>query len=389
VDVDRLISDRARALDTSGIRKVFELGATLEDPINLSIGQPDFHVPSELKRAAIDAIERDQSGYTLTQGIPALRRRCAERLVEDVGWPEDLGTPGASTGVMITSGTSGALVLAMLALISPGDEVVIPDPYFVAYPHQPTLAGGRAVCCDTYPDFRMTAERVEPLITERTKAVLIDSPSNPAGVVLSRAECRDLLALCRSRGVLLISDEIYAEFIFEDHLEDGVCPSPARFDGAHEDVLLIRGFGKTWGCTGWRMGYAAGPARLIAEMTKLQQYTFVCSPTPLQHGCVEAFGVDMGPTVARFAARRDRAMAALAGVTDVPRPGGAFYLFVPIPERAGMTGQQLFERALERNLLLIPGGVFSNRDTHVRVSIAAPDDRLDEGVAILADLLRS
>ncbi len=219
--------------------------------------------------------------------------------------------------------------------------------------------------------------------------MLIDSPSNPAGVVLSASECRDLLDLCRSRGVLLISDEIYTEFTFEDHLEDGLCPSPARFDRAHEDVLVIRGFGKTWGCTGWRMGYAAGPARVIAEMTKLQQYSFVCSPTPLQHGCVAAFDVDMRPTVARFAARRDRAMARLAGVTDVPTPGGAFYLFVPIPERAGMTGKRLFERAVERNLLLIPGGVFSNRDTHVRVSIAAPDHRLDAGIGILAELLGS
>jgi len=135
------------------------------------------------------------------------------------------------------------------------------------------------------------------------------------------------------------------------------------------------------------MGYAAGPARVIAEMTKLQQYSFVCSPAPLQHGCVAAFGVDMDDTVARFAARRDRSLRTLAAATDVPTPGGAFYLFVPIPEKLGLTGREVFERAVERNLLIIPGGFFSTRDTHVRVSIAAPDHRLDEGVAILADLL--
>ena len=392
MDFDRLISERARAVDSSGIRRVFELGATLTDPINLSIGQPDFPVPGPLKDAAARAIGDDHNGYTLTQGIAPLRERCRDRLVEDLGWPADLGSPGASSQLLVTGGTSGALFLAVMALLSPGDEVIIPDPYFVAYPAMARIAGGRAVRCDTYPDFRMTAERIEPLITERTKAVIVDSPGNPTGVVLTGAECAEIRELCRSRGVLLISDEIYDEFCFDDHREPGpggrrAAPSPARAPGAEGDTLVIRGFGKTYGCTGWRMGYAAGPAPVIAEMIKLQQYTYVCAPAPLQHACLESFGVDMGETVARFAARRDRALGRLRPLTAVPTPGGAFYLFVEVPGRLGLSGREFFERAVERNVLTIPGGVFSDRDTHVRVSMATDDDRFDEGIGILADLL--
>ncbi|MEO1129899.1 MAG: pyridoxal phosphate-dependent aminotransferase [Planctomycetota bacterium] len=391
MDVDRLISDRSRALDASGIRKVFELGATMQNPINLSIGQPDFAVPEPIRQAAVDAIERGDNGYSMTHGVAPLRRRIIEHLREDLGWPDDLGAPDASAGVTVTSGTSGALFLAMMALLSPGDEIIIPDPYFVAYPHMPALAGGRAVCCDTYPDFRMTAERIEPLITSRTKAVLIDSPANPTGVVMSTQECRDVLELCRAKGVLLISDEIYDAFTFADHRAQTAsgmkAPSPAREAGAHEDVLVIRGFGKTYGCTGWRMGYAAGPARVVAEITKLQQYTYVCSPTPLQHACIGAFDVDMEETVSRFQRRRDMALERLGAVTNVPMPGGAFYAFVEIPEGLGISGQELFHRAVERNVLVIPGGFFSERDTHIRLSLAAPEDRLAEGLDILADLM--
>ena len=393
MDIDRLISSRARELDTSGIRKVFELGATLKDPINLSIGQPDFPVPDSIKGAAVRAIEENHNGYTLTQGIPALRRKICEHLVADLGWPSDLGRPESPVGALVTGGTSGALLLSFLALLNPGDEIIIPDPYFVAYPHMPTLAGAAAIRCDTYPDFRMTAARIEPLITERTKAVLIDSPSNPCGVVLSSGELRDILELCRAKGVLLISDEIYDEFCFADHREAGPdgrprTPSPARFEGAHEDVLVIRGFGKTYGCTGWRMGYAAGPMPLIREITKLQQYSFVCSPSPLQHGCLAAFDVDMTETVATYARRRDRVLERLAPLTSVPTPGGAFYLFVEVPPALGMTGQEFFQAAVERNVLLIPGNVFSDRDTHVRMSIATPDERLDRGLDILAEIMQ-
>ena len=392
MDIERLLAPRTRALQTSGIRRVFDLGATLKDPINLSIGQPDFAVPAPIRKAAIDAIEAGENGYTLTVGIPSLRKRITERIVSDLGWPADSGAPDSSVGAMVTSGTSAALLLAMMALLGEGDEIVIPDPYFVAYPNMPILAGGKAVLCDTYPDFRMTAARIEKCITPRTKAVLIDSPSNPCGVVLTSAECRDILDLCRAKGVVLISDEIYDDFCFAGAREewaDGrmVNPSPGRFPGAHEDVLVIRGFGKTYGCTGWRLGYVAGPVKLVREIAKLAQYSYVCAPTPLQKGAEAAFDVDMTDTVAHFAGRAQRVCDRLAEVTTVVRPGGAFYVFAEAGGKAGLTGQQLFEKAVDRNVLLIPGNVFSARDTHIRISIAAPDDRLDRGIGVIADIL--
>jgi aminotransferase len=238
LDLDHFISDRARVVDASGIRKVFELGAKLKNPINLSIGQPDFAVPEPLKEAAIDAIRNDRNGYTLTQGVPELLDAISRHLADDIGWT----TPSDDLGLLVTSGTSGALWLAFMAMLNPGDEVIVADPYFVLYPALGQVTGASVVPCDTYPDFRLTAERVEPMITKRTKVLLLNSPGNPSGVVLSNAELRELVELCERRNLLLISDEIYDEFTYADAREDGLYPSPARMS---EQMLLIRGFGKT------------------------------------------------------------------------------------------------------------------------------------------------
>ena len=380
MNFDALFSDRAQAIDASGIRRVFELGAKLEDPINLSIGQPDFPVPPAIREATIRAIESGRNGYTLTQGAPDLLDAISARLTADVGW--DL--PSDDLDVMVTSGTSGGLLLAFMALLNPGDEVIIPDPYFVIYPALAGICGAKAVRCATYPDFRLTAERVERLITPRTKAVLVDSPGNPTGVVLTGAEQRELAELCERRGIVLISDEIYDEFTFDDAREDGVCPSPARFS---DRMVLVRGFGKTYGCTGWRLGFAAGPRALIRQMAKLQQYTFVCAPSMAQAGVVGAYDVDMAPQVAAYQRRRDRVLDVLGPVAEVERPGGAFYAFVRVPEALGVDGSTFVERAIERRVLVIPGQVFSERDTHFRLSFAVPDEKLEEGLEILRELL--
>lgn len=396
LDIERLISPRSSSVLASGVRRVFELAATLDDPINLSIGQPDFDVPEPLKAAAIEAIRTSRNGYSVTQGIPELRATIAHMLATDLGWQVQEGTNRAHShgpASLVTTGTSGALTLAAMALLGPGDEAILPDPYFVAYPQMIVIAGGTPVLCDTYPDGRMTAERVEPLITERTKFVLLNTPSNPTGVVLSQRECEELLELCRSKGVLLISDEIYDEFVFPESRTarntagNPALPSPCRVSGAHEDVLLIRGFGKTYGLTGWRMGYAAGPSRLISEMAKLQQFTFVCAPTPFQYGCVPVRDVDMEPIIADYATRRDLVIERLSTVTEVPTPGGAFYAFPRIPEKLGITASQFCEKAIERNLLVIPGRAFSTRDTHLRLSFASPRHQILRGLDVLCDMM--
>lgn len=397
MDIGSLLAARSQAVQESLIRRVFEGARDVVNPINLSIGQPDFPVPEAVKQAAVRAIQQDHNGYAPNRGIDPLLKRIAAFLKDDVGWDVSITAEAApgQAGVMVTQGTSGGLIAAALALLDPGDEIIIPDPYFVLYPRLAELTGAKAVPCDTYPDFRMTAARVEPLITPRTKAVLLCSPSNPCGVVSTEEECRGLLELCRRRNILLISDEIYDEFTFPESRTSRrpgsgtpVAPSPARFPGAHECVLLVRGFGKTYGCTGWRLGYVAGPPALINPMVKMQQHVYICAPTPLQYGALEALDADISDLIETFRRRRDRVVERLGAVTEVPYPGGAFYAFVKVPERLGMTAGEFMERARARRVLVVPGHAFSPRDTHFRISYAVRDDLLDEGLDILAGLMR-
>lgn len=408
MDWQRAISSRSAMINGSGIRRVFDMGARLKDPINLSIGQPDFPVPAAIKDAACHAIQHDRNGYTPTAGIPELRARVGEYLSRDLGWDtRRLGEGGrdatppqpgsnADTAMLVTSGTSGGLVLACMALLNPGDEIIIPDPWFVLYPHMASVCQAKAVACDTYPDFVLTAERVAPLITPKTKAVVACSPGNPAGVVASAKAQRDLLALCQSKGIVLISDEIYDEFAFSESRTEAMvggkgagarCPSAARAPGASACTLVIRGFGKSYGVTGWRLGYAAGPSALLAEMTKLQQYLYVCAPTPLQHGAAAAFDVSLEPMVAEYQRRRDMVIEKLSRVTEVAMPGGAFYAFPRVPTKLGMTGEQFFEAAYAKNVLLVPGKAFSARDTHFRISFATPLHKLEEGLDVICRLM--
>ena len=380
--IERLLSVRSRSIDSSGIRKVFDLGTKMQDPINLSIGQPDFPVSEAMKEAAIAAIRENKNGYTVTQGIPQLLAAVRQRLEHDfgAGW----STTNENLSAVITSGTSGGILLALMSLLDAGDEFISPDPYFVMYPQVGKLLSAHCVLCDTYPDFRMTAARVEPLITERTKAVLLNSPSNPCGTVLTTKEIAELVQLCERRGVLLISDEIYDEFCFSDARENGLCPSPGRISN---NCLIIRGFGKTHGCTGWRLGYAAGPTPLIQEMAKLQQSTFVCAPSPLQWGVVPSFQEDLSSVLKEYEGRRQMVLDAFSGVANVTRPGGAFYAFVEVPPQLNLSASHFVEQAIAKRVLIIPGSVFSHRDTHFRLSFAASRPKLAEGLGILRELM--
>ncbi len=379
-DFPALITDRAKAIDASGIRRVFDLAATLTDPINLSIGQPDFDVPAEVKAAAADAIAQGVNRYTQTQGLATLRDKITAQLTAE--FPDTLG-PSLACGdssLLITSGVSGGLMLAMLALIQPGDEVLIPDPYFVMYRHLVTLVGGTAKYIDTYPDFQITAQRVAPHVTDRTKLLLFNSPSNPTGVIPPKEVAAELAAYCAQRGILMLSDEIYDVFQYSS---DPQFPSPLR---ACPDVLLLRGFSKTYAMTGWRLGYAVGPRIVIEQMTKLQQYTFVCAPSMVQVAGALALDVDMSRHVADYARKRDRVVERLSPHYELTVPGGAFYAFPQVPQRLGLTATQFVERAVAQNVLIIPGNVFSGRDTHFRLSYACDDATLDRGLDVLVGL---
>ena len=370
VNPESWLADRTKAFEASGIRKIFELGRSLKNPINLSIGQPHFDVPEAIKLAAKNAIDAGHNGYTITQGVPELR----EKLAADVS----LRFSEQYRDVMVTSGTSGGLLLALLATVNPGEEVIIPDPYFVSYPNIIALAGGTAVRVDTYPDFRLDPGKVKSAITPRTKAIMLSTPANPTGVVVDREAQKALAELARDRGILLISDEIYRAFHYS-----GAASSPAAYS---PDVLVIEGFGKTYGMTGWRLGWAHGPKHVIQEMAKLQQFTFVCAPSMVQWSGLAAMEFDVSGIVADYQRKRDLLMTGLQGLYEFTQPGGAFYLF---PKTPWGTGTEFVTAAIQHNLLMIPGGTFSSRDTHFRISYAASDETLHRGIEVLNRIARS
>jgi aspartate/methionine/tyrosine aminotransferase len=362
------LADRTKLFDSSGIRKVFDLGAKLKDPINLSIGQPDFDVPESVRQAAVEAINSRKNGYALTQGVPALREKLAAQVKQQYNHDD--------RELFITSGTSGGLVLALLALVNPGDEVIVFDPYFALYDSLAMLVGAKMVHIDTYPDFRIDLNRVEAAITPRTKLIIFNSPANPTGAMADETVVRGLAELADRHDIVLISDEIYRAFSYE---REPV--SPAKFNPR---TLVVDGFSKTYGMTGWRIGFAHGPAEIIREMLKLQQYTFVCAPHPLQCAAATAMDVDMSAHIADYRRKRDMLVDGIADCYEVARPGGAFYAF---PKTPWGTGQEFVAEAIERHgLLIIPGNVFSRRDTHFRVSYAADDRVIQRGIEALRKL---
>ncbi len=377
LDIERLLSKRVQEIESSGIRRAWALAQSCENPIDLSIGQPDFQVPDVIKQAAVDAILADKNGYTKTAGEERLYKTIQNRLRDQFGWEFN---EGSKHGSMVTSGTAGALTLACLAILDSGDEIIVPDPHFVIYPTLAQIADAKAVLCDTYPDFRMTADRIERCITSRTKAVLLNSPANPTGVVLTKKEIDAIAQLCKERNVLLISDEIYDEFLYPPT----EFASPAK---TNDDVLVIRGYGKTYGCTGWRMGYAAGPKTLIEEMLKLKQQTFVCAPSVMQHAMIGAYDIDLTEQIERFQKRRYMVVATLSDVTELVVPEGAFFAFPKVPEHLHMTGTEFIAKSIEQNVLVIQGNVFSSKDTHFRISYAVDDAKLETGLHILRSLL--
>jgi len=362
------LAKRTGCFDTSGIRKVFDLGATLADPINLSIGQPDFEVAAEVRRAAIEAIEGGKNTYSVTQGIPALREKLQAEVDRTYGHED--------REVLVTSGTSGALLLAMLVLVEPGDEVIVFAPYFVMYDALAGVAGAKVVYVDTYPDFRINPDRVAAAVTPRTKMIVLNTPANPTGVVASREEVRALAELAERRGIVLTSDEIYRTFCY-----DGAPVSPAEYN---PQTLVIDGFSKSAGMPGWRVGFAHGPAAVIREMTKLQQYSFICAPHPFQWAAAVAMDLDFSAHAAAYRRKRDRLVQGISERYELVTPGGAFYVF---PKAPWGTGTEFVTEAITRHeLLLVPGAAFSRRDTHFRISYAASDETIARGIDALCAL---
>ena len=363
------IADRMSRIDASGIRKVFDLAAKMKDPINLSIGQPHFDTPDPIKQALYRAVAEGRNAYSQTQGIPPLLARLQARV--------DAEYDHRDRKVFVTSGTSGGLMLALSVLVNPGDEVLFFDPYFVVYKHLTTLVGGKPVLVETYPKFRIDLNKVRAAITERTKVILCNSPGNPTGTVLLDGELEGLARLAAERDIVLISDEIYRTFCY-----DRPFSSPARWN---ERTIVIDGFSKSHSMTGWRLGYAHGPEDVIQQMIKLQQFTFVCAPQPVQWAGVTACDVEFPERVAEYRLNRDFLLHELGGLYEFAPADGAFYLFAKAPWG---TGSEFVAEAIKNDLLIIPGNVFSERDTHFRISYAAEHRTLERGAEVLRKLVR-
>lgn len=363
----RHLANRVARTSASGIRRIFDLAAQVKDPINLSIGQPDFDVPDTLKESAIKAIRSGRNAYTPTQGDRVLR----EKLLAGTftGYKEDQ--------LLITGAVSGGLLLAFMSLLDPGDEILLPDPYFVMYKQLANMFDAKAVFYDMYPDWKLDAGKIASLVTSKTKAILIGSPSNPTGAVYGETELRELAEVAIKNNLLIISDDIYEYYSY-----DGPAANIRAF--APEHTLSLGGFSKSHAMTGWRVGWAAGPAKVVQAMTKFQQFSFVCAPTPMQLAAAEAIDFDMSGYIANYGNKRDLIYNGLkdAGY-DAVRPGGAFYMFVKTPWG---TGTEFVEACIRNRLLAIPGNCFSERDTHFRLAFSAPDDAIRQGVAILKEL---
>ena len=364
---DNWIAERTRNFDSSGIRKMFDLAAKLKDPINLSIGQPDFDVPPPIKEELIRAIQDGKNGYAATQGMPVLREKLQAEIDEQFRQDD--------RDVFVCSGTSGGLLLSMLAMVNPGDEVIYFDPYFVMYPAIVELASGRSVRLSVYPDFKIDINKLEDAITDRTKIIILNSPSNPTGICASEAEVKAVAELAAKHGICLVSDEIYSRFTY-----DGPHISPAQFN---PDTIVIDGFSKTYAMTGLRCGYVHGPKAITETMLKIQQYTFVCAPQPVQWAGAVALDTDMSAYVDLYKSKRDRMLEGLAGHYEIVKPGGAFYLFPKLPWG---NNDEFIAAAIENNLMVIPGNIFSDFDTHFRISYAVDEQVIERGIEALCKI---
>lgn len=369
-----MLAERMSRIEPSGIRRIFELMTTMQDPINLSIGQAHYDTPPELVDAACKALRAGFNRYTVTQGLPALNARILDDVQARHGRRPDSS--------LVTAGVSGGIVLSFLALLDPGDEVLLPDPGFMMYRNLATVIGATPRFYSAYAKkpggrFQIDANEIESLITDRTRVLFLNSPSNPTGAVLTQGEIEAACEVANRRGLVVISDEIYDFFTY-----DSAYVSPVGFA---EQCVQLGGFSKTFGIPGWRMGYATGPAKVLDAMKTLQQFSFVCAPAPFQHALLEVgFDLDMKPYFNEYRHKRDLVARSLHPSYGLLPPEGSFYAFPQLP--TGVRGAEFLQAAIDRKLLVVPGNSFSAKDTHFRLSFAADDETLRRGIGVLNEL---
>jgi len=352
--MDNFISQKVNNISPSGIRKFFDLLSSLEGVISLGVGEPDFVTPWHIREAATYSLERGYTMYTSNYGMLELRQELAGYLERHYGVSYQ-----HEREILVTVGVSEGLDLALRAIMNPGDEVIIPEPWYVSYPPCVILAGGIPVFVPTSKqnNFVLKAEDVEPLINKHTKAILIGYPSNPTGAVMSREELSKIARLAQKYNLLVISDEIYARLVYG---VEHTCF--ASLPGMREQTILLGGFSKAFAMTGWRIGYLAANQQLIEAMLKIHQYTMLCVPTMSQMAAIEALrsGEDDVDKMVKEYDRRRKFIVKRLNEIGLPcfEPKGAFYAF-PSIEATGMNSEEFAERLLmEERVAVVPGSAF-------------------------------
>jgi len=381
----RFISDKVAQTPPSGIRKFFDIAATMDDVISLGIGEPDFVTPQPILQAGIASLRRGETQYTSNSGTIELRTALSRHLKQLYGVEYD-----PESEILITVGVSEALYLAMTAIVNPGDEVIIPEPCFVSYAPEVAFAGGAPVMVPTYVEneFRVTADVIAANVTPRTKAILVGYPNNPTGAVMTRAVMEEIVGVAEEHDLLLISDEIYDQLVYG---VEHVCV-PA-LSGARQRAILLGGFSKDYAMTGWRIGYACAPADLLAAMRKVHQYTIMSAPTTAQAAAVVALDEGL-PHVEEMRQEYDRRRRLIVGGfntlgMDCFEPRGAFYAF-PSIRRSGMSSDDFAMRLLEEEeVAVVPGDAFGASGAgFVRASYATAYEEIEEALNRIERFMR-
>lgn len=379
IDYKNLYNASIAAVPPSGIRKFFDIVAEMPDAISLGVGEPDFVTPWPFREAAIQSLEQGMTQYTSNLGRMELRKLIHEYMKTRF----DLAYDPASE-ILVTVGVSEGIDLALRVLISPGDEVLVPDPSYVSYAPGVIFAGGtpRSIVTSAQEEFRLKPEALREAITPRTRAIILPYPNNPTGAIMERADLEALAEVLRGTDIIVISDEVYAELTYggRKHV------SFASLPGMWERTITLSGFSKAFAMTGWRMGYACGPRELLAMMTKIHQFTIMCAPMQGQIAAEKALEVSLADDYAEVREmmesydRRRRLMvnAFRRMGMDCFEPLGAFYVF-PSIKKTGLTSQEFCERLLRaEQVACVPGDAFgASGEGHIRCCYATALDKLD------------
>ncbi|GAB4194920.1 MAG: aminotransferase class I/II-fold pyridoxal phosphate-dependent enzyme [Roseiflexaceae bacterium] len=380
------IAERVGRVPPSGIRRFFDIAATMPEVISLGIGEPDFVTPLDIRNAGIRSVEQGYTAYTSNSGLLELRVALAQHLEQLYGLRYD-----PETELLITVGVSEALQIACTATLNPGDEVIIPEPSFVAYPAAVAFADGQPVFVPTSveEDFQINIAAVEAAITPRTRALLVGYPSNPTGAVMSRERLLEVAALAERHDLLVYADEIYDRLVYGvEHTCFAALP------GMRERTVLLGGFSKAYAMTGWRLGWMAAPADVTAACRKIHQYTIMSAPTMSQYAGLEALRSGETAVQEMVAEYNRRRQALVAGLNSIGlptfEPRGAFYAF-PRIAHLGLSSEQFAERLLvERQVAVIPGDAFGPSGAgFVRICYASSMDKIEAALDRIEQFVRT